>query len=183
MKPLRLDKHRASALLSPSQPSSSSTLPEKDLLEVADERVWKLPSERKKCASEGQSARHQRSLSANSETSQRSLKGSQSPSKSDYQVARKRERGIGPGQSKRGKSEARTLFAQKNNNSLSTNINSPEPVPVLLKTPAYRNFDPSLPQEISNNAYCESRESMQVQVYLPVIKVSCTSFSWPSSLT
>jgi len=33
--PLRLDKHRASALLCPSQPSSSSTLPEKDLLEVA----------------------------------------------------------------------------------------------------------------------------------------------------
>ena len=142
-----------------------------------------LPSERKKCASEGQSARHQRSLSVNSETSQRSLKGSRSPSKSDYQVARKRERGIGPGQSKRGKSEARTLFAQKNNNSLSTNINSPEPVPVLLKTPAYRNFDPSLPQEISNNAYCESRESMQVQVYLPVIMVSCTYFSWASSLT
>ena len=142
-----------------------------------------LPSDRKKCASEGQSARHQRSLSANSETSQRSLKGSQSPSKNDYQVARKRERGRGPGQSKRGKSEARTLFAQKNNNSLSTNINLPEPVPVLLKTPAHRNFDPSLPREISNNAYCESRESMQVQVYLPVIKVSCTSFSWPSSLT
>ena len=44
---------------------------------------------------EGQSAKHQRSLSANSETSQRSLKGSQIPCKSDYQVATGEKAGAG----------------------------------------------------------------------------------------
>ena len=87
-----------------------------------------LPSKRKKCASEGQSARHQRSLPANREVSQKSLKKDREvPARV---ITRWRESGSGAEvqarAGKRGNSEARTPVAQENNNSLSANINSPD---------------------------------------------------------
>ena len=144
---------------------------------------------------EGQSAKHQRSLSANSETSklnvntnnklpstgslvklevpkegsklqartpntppaarpltsaQRSLKGSRSPSKTDPKVAKTKRRAREKARLEEGRrenSEARTLVTPQNNNSSSTNGTSSEPGPTLLKTPAYLNFDFSLPPE------------------------------------
>jgi len=80
-------------------------------------------------------------------SAQRSLKGARSPSKSDPRAAKSKRRAREKArlEETRRDSEARTLVTPQNNNSTTTNGAS-EPA-LLLKTPAYLNFDFSLPPD------------------------------------
>ena len=71
-------------------------------------------------------------------------------------------------QSKRENSEARTLVTQGNNRTW-------KHLPTATLTFLYL-------KKIRNSAYCESRESMQGQVYLSVIMVNCTFFCASASI-
>jgi len=80
-------------------------------------------------------------------SAQRSLKGARSPSKSDPRAGKsaRRAREKARLEETRRESEARTLVTPQNNNSTTSNGAS-EPAS-LLKTPAYLNFDFSLPPD------------------------------------
>ena len=80
-------------------------------------------------------------------SAQRSLKGARSPSKSDPKAGKNKRRAREKArlEETRRDSEARTLVTPQNNNSTTSNGAS-EPA-LLLKTPAYLNFDFSLPPD------------------------------------
>merc|ERR550517_1488294 len=82
-------------------------------------------------------------------SAQRSLKGARSPSKSDprAQKSKKRAREKARLEESRRDSEARTLVTPQNNNSTTSSNGASEPAAMLLKTPAYLNFDFSLPPD------------------------------------
>merc|ERR1719397_2283152 len=82
-------------------------------------------------------------------SAQRSLKGARSPSKSDPRAGKSKRRAREKArlEETRRDSEARTLVTPQNNNSTTSSNGASEPAALLLKTPAYLNFDFSLPPD------------------------------------
>merc|ERR1719341_1114376 len=82
-------------------------------------------------------------------SAQRSLKGARSPSKSDPRAGKSKRRAREKArlEETRRDSKARTLVTPQNNNSTTSSNGASESTALLLKTPAYLNFDFSLPPD------------------------------------